>query len=549
MTKSQRALKIIAIIVAVLVPAVAFFTQLATVGLIGPDEPRYAFIARAMAQTHDWVTPRLYGQPWFEKPVLYYWVAGIAFRFLKSGEIAARLPSSIAALLATCAIGWFALKEYGERTAWMAVMIFSTTAAAIAFSRAATPDMLFSASLTLAMVCAGGILREESVLRGLQNSAVDDSPESPVKTASLSRTTASVVFFGSWLGVATLAKGPAAIVLAGGSLGLWALCTRNWKALRRFVHWYGVVAFAIVALPWYAICAARNPDFLRMFLFLHNVERYISPVFQHVQPFWFFGPILLIALVPWTILLVPAAAEGWRLWREKSWGDSPGFFVACWVIFPVLFFSASQSKLPGYILPCIPALALLFAVGLDRWIAQTKWPTRYLLAAAGLTLWLILYYVAHQFGPYIPDYFVRDVRAFEVLVFFVVSTTPFLARPRVATGMLAACVLFVLTVGGIALSIKTPPLSARPLLPVRAWFVAHRDEAITVYHVNRNWEYGLNFYYGRELPEWTPDIAGVSVLFTSPDGLSELSDKAMVGNVSQFGNPPCVRALVVPDEP
>jgi hypothetical protein len=349
--------------------------------------------------------------------------------------------------------------------------------------------------------------------------------------------------------VATLAKGPAAIVLAGGSLGLWALCSRNWKALRRFVHWYGVVAFAIVAVPWYAICAARNPDFLRTFLFLHNVERYISPVFQHVQPFWFFGPILLFALVPWTILLLPAAAEGWRLWREKSWRDSPGFFVACWVIFPVLFFSASQSKLPGYILPCIPALALLFAVGLDRWIAQTKWPTRYLLAAAGLTLWLVLFYVAQQFAPYIPDYFTRDVRAFEILVFFVVSTTPFLARPRVATGMLAACVLFVLTIGGIALSIKTPPLSARPLLPARAWFVAHRDEAVTVYHVNRNWEYGLNFYYGRELPEWTPNIAGVSVLFTSPEGLSELSDKAMVGNISQFGNPPCVRALVVPDEP
>lgn len=548
MTKSQRALKIIAIIVAVFVPAVAFFTQLATVGLIGPDEPRYAFIARAMAQTHDWVTPRLYGQPWFEKPVLYYWIAGIGFRFLKSGEIAARLPSAIAALLAACAIGWFALKEYGERTAWIAVMIFSTTAAAIAFSRAATPDMLFSASLAFAMVCAGGILREDGVLRGLLTPQSDDSAGSPASTTS-SYTRTGAAFFGAWLGVATLAKGPAAIVLAGGSLGLWALCSRNWKALRRFVDWYAVGAFAIVAVPWYAICAARNPDFLRTFLFLHNVERYVSPVFQHVQPFWFFGPILLIALVPWTILLVPAAAEGWRLWREKSWRDSPGFYAACWVIFPVLFFSASQSKLPGYILPAIPALSLLLAVGFEQWIDRTKWPTRYLLAAAGLTLWLVLFYVAHQFAPYIPDYFERDVRAFEVLVFFVVSTTPFLARPRVATGMLAACVLFVLTIGGIALSIKTPPLSARPMLPARAWFVAHGDETVTVYHVNRNWEYGLNFYYGRELPEWTPDIPGVSVVFTSPDGMEGLSQKAMVGTVTQFGNPPCLRALVAPEEP
>ncbi len=543
MTKSQRALRIIAIIAAVLVPAIAFFTQLATIGLVGPDEPRYAWIARAMAQTHDWVTPRLYGQPWFEKPVLYYWAAGIAFRFLKSGEIAARLPSAIAALLATCAIGWFALKEYGERVTWIAIMIFATTAAAIAFSRAATPDMLFSASLTFAMVCAGEILREAGLLRGLNTASVDDS-QRPLASSAL-----GAAFFGASLGAATLAKGPAAIVLAGGSLALWALCTRNWKALRRFAQPYAIGAFAIVAVPWYAICAWRNPDFLRTFLYLHNVERYISPVFQHVQAFWFFGPILLFALIPWTILLLPAAAEGWRLWREKSWHKSPGFFAACWVMFTIVFFSASQSKLPGYILPAIPALALLLAIGFERLVAQTKWPTRYLLAAAGLTLWLVLFYVAHQSAPYIPDYFTRDVRAFEVLVFFVVSTTPFLAPPRVATGMLAACVLFVLTVGGIALSIKTPQLSARPLLPPPAWFVVHRDEAVTVYHVNRNWEYGLNFYYGRELPEWTPNIPGVSIVFTSPAGMEELSQKAMIGNVSQFGNPPCVRAQIAADEP
>ncbi|HEY4741851.1 MAG TPA: glycosyltransferase family 39 protein [Candidatus Acidoferrales bacterium] len=553
MTKSQRALKIIAITVAGFVPAVAFFTQLATVGLVGPDEPRYAWIARAMAQTHDWVTPRLYGQPWFEKPVLYYWAAGIAFRFLKSGEIAARLPSAIAALLAACAIAWFALKEYGERTAWIAVMIFSTTGAAIAFSHAATPDMLFSASLACAMVCAGGILREEGLLRGLPPQASADSQLSPATTTALvgTKTSAAVLgaCMGAWLGAATLAKGPAAIVLAGGSLALWAACTRNWRALRRFVDWYVVGAFAIVAVPWYVICAARNPDFLRTFFLLHNVERYFSPVFQHVQPFWFFGPILLFALIPWTILLFPAAAEGRRLWHEKSWRNSPGFFAACWAVFPVVFFSASQSKLPGYILPAIPALALLLAIGFERWIDRTKWPVRYLLAAAGVTLWLILFWVAHQFAPYIPDYFVRDIRAFEILVFFVVSTTPFLARPRVATGMLAACVLFVLTVGGIALSIKTPQLSARPLLPPRAWFVVHRDESIAVYQVNRNWEYGLNFYYGRELPEWTPEMVGVSVVFTSPDGLNDLGDKAMVGNISQFGNPPCVRALVVPEQP
>src|SRR5277367_957346 len=132
------------------------------------------------------------------------------------------------------------------------------------------------------------------------------------------------------------------------------LCTRNWRAALRLAHPAALAAFVVVAAPWYAVCAWRNPDFLRTFLFLHNVQRYLTPVFQHRQPFWFFGPITLLALLPWTVLLWPAAQVGLRLWRERSWRDSPGFFFACWAVFPVLFFSFSQSKLPGYILPAVP---------------------------------------------------------------------------------------------------------------------------------------------------------------------------------------------------
>ncbi len=122
----------------------------------------------------------------------------------------------------------------------------------------------------------------------------------------------------------------------------------------------------VVALPWYVVCALRNPDFPRVFIFEHNFERYLTPIFQHPQPFWFFGPITLLALLPWTALLWPAAQDGLRLWREKSWRDSLGFFFACWAAFPILFFSFSQSKLPGYVLPAIPPLALLCAESVAR---------------------------------------------------------------------------------------------------------------------------------------------------------------------------------------
>ena len=150
---------------------VCLFGHLGAMGLVGPDEPRYAWIARAMAETGDWVTPRLYGQPWFEKPALYYWAAAIGFRLHFPAEWAARLPSAFAALAAAITIGWLARKFYGATApfewnpALLAPLIFSTSVAAIGFARAATPDMLFSACIALAMASAACILDANGALR------------------------------------------------------------------------------------------------------------------------------------------------------------------------------------------------------------------------------------------------------------------------------------------------------------------------------------------------------------------------------------------------
>src|SRR5580693_10702086 len=150
---------------------ISLFANLGAIGLVGPDEPRYAWIARAMAETGDWVTPRLWGVPWFEKPVLYYWAAAIGFWIHLPAEWAARLPSAFAALAAAIAIGYFAWRHYGSDEdlsagpTLLAPVIFSTSVAAIAFARAATPDMLFSAAITLAMVFAASILTRAGTLR------------------------------------------------------------------------------------------------------------------------------------------------------------------------------------------------------------------------------------------------------------------------------------------------------------------------------------------------------------------------------------------------
>ena len=260
-----------------LVLYVCLFSGLGAFGLVGPDEPRYAAIARAMVETHDWVTPRLWGTPWFEKPVLYYWTAGIAMRIFGISEFAARLPSALAALLSVIAVAWTALRSYGLGAAWYALLMLPTSVAMIGFSRAATPDMLFAGLLTAAMAVALEILQKPRPGPFLR------------------------VAFGFFLGAAVLAKGPAAVILAGGATLLWAALSREWRAPFRFLHPLILLVFCATALPWYVLCALRNPEFLRVFIWQHNFRRYLTPVFEHRQPFWFFGPILLIAMIPWIL--------------------------------------------------------------------------------------------------------------------------------------------------------------------------------------------------------------------------------------------------------
>src|ERR1700730_16857534 len=138
---------------------VCYFSHLGAVGFIGPDEPRYAWIARAMAETADWLPPCLYGKPWFEKPPLYYWGAALSFKLFGVSEAAARLPSAVSALLATLALAWLALRIYGAETARWLLLLLPTTAGMIGFSHAPATDMPCSAMLTIAMVAAAVLLR------------------------------------------------------------------------------------------------------------------------------------------------------------------------------------------------------------------------------------------------------------------------------------------------------------------------------------------------------------------------------------------------------
>ena len=462
---------------------VCLFSGLGALGLIGPDEPRYAAIARAMPETHDWVTPRLWGAPWFEKPVLYYWAAGIAMRIFGAGEFAARLPSAMAALLAVLAVAWTALRSYGIGAAWYTLLMLPTSVAMIGFARAATPDMLFAGLLTAAMAVASDMLQKQR-------------PGTALRIA-----------FGFFLGAAVLAKGPAAVILAGGSTLLWATLSRQWRAPFRFLHPLVLAAFCATALPWYALCAVRNPGFLRDFFWHHNFERYLTPVFQHPQPFWFFGPILLLAILPWILFSVITISNAVCSVRNRAYLQSPGMFFACWTAFPVLFFSFSQSKLPGYVLPAVPPLFILLGYGVTRSMQGDAKPALRALGWTGvfflpLAIPLSLEITGGTLDIFRPEYVLAGLVAFGCGLATVLFAM--MKRPRAA---------FVLVVLLITSTVEIANFKILPRLDRQIssrWLASELLNAspssgdVATYDIPRAWHYGLNFYLQRDLPEWTP---------------------------------------------
>ncbi len=486
---------------------VCFFSRAGAFGMIGPDEPRYASIARAMAESGDWVTPRLDGQPWFEKPVLYYWGAAAAFRLFGVSDFTVRLPSAILATLAALALAWLARKIYGAGTAWAVLLIFPTCVGVFAFARAGTTDMPFSASLALAMVAA--------------YRAMGNGRHPPQR--------AWQILFGALLGLATLAKGPAAIVLAGGSAGLWALATGRWQHACRLAHPLAVLAFCAVALPWYALCAMRNPEFLSIFLLSHNVDRFLTPVFQHEQPFWFFGPILLLGLLPWSALLAGAARDAVALWREKKLSASPGFFFACWAVFPLVFFSVSRSKLPGYLLPVFAPLVLLLARSLTRAIEQNDSFAQWQMEWTGVTFLVLAGVTGYRLSRLPSQLEAMSGSEMAVWITGVMAVGLIVSGLGWARKYWASLTLAAVLMAGLieGVNLRIAPMidhEVSPRAAARAVLASGEGpRGVRVYRLHRAWRYGLNFYFHGELPEWRPGSEPPPrMLLTSEAGAREL---------------------------
>src|SRR5215468_1170837 len=314
-----------------------FFYGIAQFGLIGADEPRYAQVAREMLQRNDWITPTLSGKPWLEKPPLYYWQAMLVYKAIGVSDAAARIPSGIDAAALVIAV-YFFFQRFRRTVGVDVALITASCAGIVGYARAASMDMGLASCFGIGMLAWWAW--HESGKR------------------------VYLLTFYLFIALGMLAKGPVAPFLAGAVIGLFAAAVGDWRIVAKTLWVPALLLFCAVALPWYIAVQIRNPRFFHEFIVEHNLARFSTNLYHHPEPLWYYLPVLLLALVPWTVFVLAAIVESVRVWwAERAMGFDAELqfrvFACCWLAVPVLLFSISRSKLPGYILPAVPAGAIL----------------------------------------------------------------------------------------------------------------------------------------------------------------------------------------------
>ena len=468
-------------------------------GLVGADEPRYAQVAREMLARRDYVTPVLWGHPWLEKPALYYWRAMFAFREFGVHDWSARLPSASFAFMLVVLV-YLHIRRFRNGGQLDAALITASCAAILSFARGASTDMQLAAPFAIGMLGWYAWYETNSKFWLFD-----------------------IYFF---VGAATLAKGPVAPLMALVIIGIFAGLRREWSLFRRSLWWPGMVLYFAMVLPWFIAVQLRNPAFLRIFFLEHNLERFATDRFEHYRPFWYYVPVMLLGLTPWAVIAVTAFVDAvggslkeWRVRRARVLyvghgraGDAFPEFLVLWALVPIVFFSFSESKLPGYILPAVPPLTILAGDYLNRIRNRGLKPWLLVLHAVltGILTMFVLLMPLHLHNPEAVPPRVAIIAASMVgvaaAIFILITVARFgLKRLRVAT--MTPMVILLLYMFGIGPVFGIGPLpntkhninlmdmtySARPLAQILDQ-ISPPPGIVAVWRVRRDVQYGLSFY-------------------------------------------------------
>ena len=490
-----------------------FFFGLAYFGLLGADEPRYAQVAREMLARHDWITPTLGGKPWLEKPCLYYWQAMLAYAIFGVSDWAARLPSAVDATMMVVAVYLF-LRRFRPGFHLDGALMAASAAGVIGFARAASTDMPLAAMFTIAML-AWFAWHETSA-------------------------NSYLAAFYALLALATLAKGPVAPLLAIAIVSIFAVAKGEITLLKRSLWLPGILLFCVVALPWYIAVQSRNPEFFRVFIVEHNFARFGTNLYHHKEPFWYYLPTVLVGLVPWTGFVIAAVVgviRGW--WAERQSfvrSDALNAFLVIWMAVPVAFFTLSQSKLPGYILPAIPSGTLLLAEYLRRRVGDDNRPAMVVVLLHSMVAALPL--VPAMMVPFIllqhrlpwgtmTAISVTMATGLAIGIAFTLRTQAGLRMLRLVT--IVPAILAVTAALRIGAPAVDATLSARPLAEV----IGHMENnslPVAVFQTKRETEYGLAFYRNQTINRYERgEMPAGEHLVILPEGMQAALAKETAG--------------------
>jgi len=499
-----------------------FFFGLASFGLIGADEPRYAQVAREMWLRHDWITPTLGGKPWLEKPPLYYWQAMLAYSIFGVSDWAARLPSAVDATLMVIAIYLF-LKRFRAGFQLDGALMTASAAGVVGFARAASTDMPLASMFMIALLAWYAWFESESH-RWL-------------------------AIFYCFLALGMLAKGPVSPLLAAVIILIFAVKKRDFRLLWRTLWIPGMLLFCAIAAPWYVAVQIKNPEFVRVFILEHNLARFGTNLYHHPEPFWYFLPVTLIGLIPWTVFVVASWTETIRVWwaeRQQMLAseDALNAFLVIWLIVPVVFFSFSKSKLPGYIVPALPAGTLLLAEYVRRRVTDGESPNTFLLvvhsvvAAAPIVPALMIQYIVLQHRlPWGRAAAISFTFAAVLAVGIAVTLRTKLGLAGLRFITLVPMVLAVAAILRLGSPALDSTLSVRPL----ASEISHLENKplpLAVSGVSRQTEYGLAFYRNQIIDRYElGQVPAGEHLVVAPEGSQTTIAKQVAGRrVSYLGS-------------
>ncbi len=507
---SRRALAVLLVVF-----ALAWFGAIGHRPLVKADEGRYGEIPREMIASGDWVTPRLNGFKYFEKPPLQYWATAVAYELFGIGDWQTRLWTALTGFLGVLFTWFTARRVFGATAATSAAAVLAGSLFYAGSGGFVTLDMgvaFFLSAAVFALVLAQGEGASGAARRNWMLAA--------------------------WaaMALATLSKGLIGFVLPGGALALYVLWRRDWRLLAR-LHWgKGLILFFAIAAPWFVAVSRANPEFAHFFFVQEHFERFLTKMHHRYQPMWYFVPVLAFGITPWLPALLTAL---WRSLRERAAPAKtfdPVKFLLVWCAVVFAFFSASDSKLPAYILPIYPALAVLIGRELARGsrallVAQSLLALAAGLAALALPVWLPRL-VEESYEPEAIAPFGRWLAAGAIALALAAAFSLWTAwRRRGATSVLAVAAGGFIYVQAALLGFGTmaPLFSAYHSVAQLRGLI---DRDAPFYAVNA-YDHTLPFYLGRtvtmvvakdemetaiewEPQKWVPSVAAFAELWRRP---------------------------------